>query len=76
MGVSQMPRFYRHRRDHRHKRWLLRWRAQQMTRAGPEIVTGGVSAPHALHPHPMSRTIADGFPGRAERSDAEAAWMS
>ena len=35
-----------------------------MAIAGLEIVAGGASAPPALHPHPTSRTITDGFLGR------------
>jgi hypothetical protein len=51
--------------------------SQQVTIAiaGPPIGAGRVSATPAFHPRPMSRTITDGFPGRAEGSDAEAALM-
>ena len=43
-----------------------------MTIAGPQIVAGGASAPSALPPHPMSRTITDGVLARVEGDHAEA----
>jgi hypothetical protein len=36
---------------------------EQMVFAGPQIGAGGVSAPPALNPNLMSRTITDGVPG-------------
>ena len=44
-----------------------------MANAGLQIVTGGVSAPPALHLHPMPRTITDGVLGRVEGGHAETA---
>ena len=41
--------------------------------AGPEIVTGGASAPPALQPHPTSRTITDGVLSFLGGAHAEAA---
>jgi hypothetical protein len=43
-----------------------------MAIAGTEIVTGGASAPPALNPHPMPRTITDGVLARAEGGHAKA----
>jgi hypothetical protein len=40
---------------------------------GPATIAGGASAPPALQPHPMSRTITDGVLARAEGGNAEAA---
>jgi hypothetical protein len=40
--------------------------------AGPQIVAGGVSAPPALYPHPMWRTITNGVLGLVGGSDVEA----
>ena len=44
-----------------------------MAIAAPQSDTGGVSAPPALHPHPMSRTITDGVLGRVEGGHAKTA---
>jgi hypothetical protein len=43
-----------------------------MAIASPQIVSGGTSAPSALHPYPISRTIADGVPGFVEGRHAKA----
>ena len=37
-----------------------------MAFAGPQIVTGGASAPPALKPHATARTITDGVLTRVE----------
>lgn len=41
--------------------------------AGPQIVTGGASAPPALQHHPASRTITDGVLAIVEGGHAETA---
>lgn len=43
-----------------------------MAIAGPQIVTGGASAPPALQSSPMSRTITDGVLARVEGGHAKA----
>lgn len=43
-----------------------------MAIAGLEIVTGGASAPPALQPHSIPRTIADGVLARGEAGHAKA----
>jgi hypothetical protein len=43
-----------------------------MAIANPQIVTGGASAPPALLPHPVSRTIADGVLADVEGDNAKA----
>jgi hypothetical protein len=43
-----------------------------MTIADLKIVTGGASAPPAIRPHPMSRTITDGVPAVLEGGHAKA----
>lgn len=47
-------------------------RQGMMAIAGPQIVTGGASAPPALNPHATPRTIADGALARVEDGHAEA----
>jgi hypothetical protein len=49
------------------------WRQAVIAIAGLQIVAGGVSAPPALHLHPMSRTITDGVLARVGGGYAEAA---
>jgi hypothetical protein len=44
-----------------------------MAIAGLQIVTGGASAPPALHLHPIPRTITDRVLARVEGGHAEAA---
>jgi hypothetical protein len=39
--------------------------------AGPQIVTGGASAPPALNPHSTPRTMANGVLARVEGGHAE-----
>src|SRR4051812_426224 len=48
------------------------WRQAMMALAGPQIVTGGASAPPALQPTLMPRTITDGALARVEGGHAEA----
>ena len=40
-----------------------------MAIADPKTDAGWVSATLALHPHPISRTITDGFPGQETQRD-------
>jgi hypothetical protein len=42
-----------------------------MALAGPQIVTGGASAPPALQPRPTLRTITDGVLARGAGGHAE-----